>query len=200
MPDLDAYAATEYDDIFGISSDIVLSGWQIVDTYFDYAVQSYSTDFGLGADQQRSDIPELEFNIILQRDFLQAFFSDLILIVVIMILLFGMILLLKSNRDKMEGSFGLSVSGAIGTASGLFFSVLLAHISVRERFGGSIVYIEYFYYLAYVYIVLATALVYLFMKQDDEGHQLYKSEANHLKLLYWPVYTGIMLIITWLIL
>lgn len=201
IPDFLSYDSTGYEDIFGISDTIVLNGWDVADTYFDYIINSYDTDFGLGEDYTRKSHPELYYNVVLQRDFTKNFMTSLTLILIIMLLLFSLVLLLKSEQNNFKDKYGLNVSGAIGTASGLFFTVLLAHIDLKSKFNGEIVYLEYFYYLAYIFIIATAVLTYLFAREmDRENSWLIRTDATLIKLLYWPCYTGIMLIITWLVL
>ena len=47
VPDFDSYDATGLDDIFGIENDIVLGTWEREDTFFDYYLSSYTTNFGI---------------------------------------------------------------------------------------------------------------------------------------------------------
>ena len=197
LPDLDSYVATGYDDSFGVSKDIVLTSWILTETYFDYKLEEYDTTFGLGDDHMRSEHPELSFNIVIERNFGQAMMINLTLILVIMALLYSLVLMITSEKDKLLDSFGMSASGAIGTTSALFFSVLIAHIDLRGMFGGQPVYMEMFYYLAYLYILGISILISVFMKElGNSQHKIVRSNANLFKLLYWPVYFGIVLIVT----
>lgn len=47
VPDFESYLSTGIEDTFGIDPDIVMGAWIREDTYFDYALSSYDTDFGI---------------------------------------------------------------------------------------------------------------------------------------------------------
>lgn len=199
VPDLDSYSSTGYDDSFGISNEIVLNNWNLTETFFDYMQEQYDTTFGLGDDHMRKSHPELSFNVVIERNFGQVLIVNLTLILVIMALLYSLLLMITSEKDKLLDSFGMSASGAIGTTSALFFSVLISHIDLRSMFGGQLVYIEMFYYLAYLFILGISILIFIFMKElSNPQHRIVKSNANLFKLLYWPIYFGIILIITFI--
>lgn len=198
LPDLQSYASTGFEDSFGISKDIVLNGWKLTETFFDYHHIQYDTTFGLGDNHMRKDHPELSFNIVIERNFIQGIIVNLTLIIVIMALLYSLVLMITSEEDKLLGSFGMSASGAIGTTSALFFSILIAHIELRSMFGGQLVYLEMFYYVAYIFILCISILIFVFMKElKNSEHAIIKNNANIFKLLYWPVYLGVILVVTY---
>lgn len=73
VPDFGGYDATGINDVFGIAEDIVLGTWQREDTYFDYQLSSYDTNFGLVGNAKQQRIPELRYNIVMKRKFGNAF-------------------------------------------------------------------------------------------------------------------------------
>jgi len=197
VPDLGSYKATGYYDSFGVSDEIVFSGWELTETFFDYHITDFDTSFGLGDDFARKAHPELSYNIVIERDFKQAIMVNLTLMLIIMILLYSLVLMITTEEEKMLDKFGMSASGAIGTSSALFFSVLLAHIDLRNMFGGQFVYLEIFYYVAYFYILAVSILIYVFLNElKNNEHVLVKSNAKIVKLLYWPIYFGIIYLFT----
>lgn len=71
-------------------------------------------------------------------------------------------MIVSGERDE-AGKFGFNTSSVITTCSALFFVVLLAHIQVRRMFAGSgLVYLEYFYLIMYVIILLTSLNAYIF--------------------------------------
>jgi hypothetical protein len=198
VPDLDSYDKTGYEDTFGISSEIVLTGWSLTETFYDFHSHTYDTNFGLGEDHARKKFPEMSFNVVVERDFLQAIIVNLTLMLVIMALLYSLVLMVTTEEDKLMGRFGMSASGAIGTTSALFFAVLLAHIDLRNMFAGQFVYLELFYYVAYLFILCISVLVFVFMNElNNSKHAIVKNNAILFKLGYWPVYFGIIAIFTY---
>jgi hypothetical protein len=75
---------------------------------------------------------------------------------------------------------------------------MLAHIQLRGQFAGNgIVYIEYFYILMYVLLVLATANTYIFAIQPKRGCGFILYQDNIvIKAGYWPVVLGSLVLIT----
>jgi len=197
VPDYTAYESTADDQIFGIEPNIVLGSWIREDTYFDYTEADYDTNFGIPDYIGQHKFPELRYNFVLKRNFENAFIIYLLPLFLVAMLLFAA-LLTTSNLDELSGRLGFNTSGFIGACSALFFVVLLAHIQLREQFGGAgIVYIEYFYILMYILLVLGTANVYLFTIRPKRwfGWILYEDNIIF-KVAYWPVVLAALILIT----
>ena len=197
VPDFEAYLATSLTDIFGIEEAIVLETWERENTYFDYKLSSYDTDFGIPNYIGQQGFPELHYNFVVKRKFENAFIVYLLPLLLVAALLFAALLTVSAS-DELSQRLGFNTSGFIAGCSALFFVVMLAHIQLREQFAGSgIVYIEYFYILMYVLLVLATANTYLFSIQPKRwcGFILYGDNIL-VKVAYWPVVLGSLVLIT----
>lgn len=92
IPSLKSYDKIVAHSPFGISKDIVLPGWDINDTFFDYRPLNFDSDLGLHDNHPRTNLPELSFNIVIERDFLSAFMINITLLIVCMALLLGTII------------------------------------------------------------------------------------------------------------
>ena len=197
VPDFDAYDATGLSDIFGIEEDIVLENWERENTYFDYELSNYDTDFGIPGYIGQHGFPELHYNFVVKRKFENAFIVYLLPLLLVAMLLFAALLTVSAN-DELSSRLGFNASGFIAGSSALFFVVLLAHIQLRQQFAGSgIVYIEYFYILMYVLLVLATANTYLFSIRPKRWCDFILYQDNILvKVGYWPVVLGCLILIT----
>jgi hypothetical protein len=197
IPDYQAYRATDLNDTFGIDEDIVLGNWQIEETFFDYHLPDYDTNFGLTNGGHNSKLfPELYFNIVLKRKFANEFIIYLIPLLTVAALLYLILLAATTERDKAE-RFDFSILGVIGVNSALFFVVIIAHIQLRREIGSSLVYLEYFYLVMYFTIMVVTLDAYLISVGWQVRLLHYK---DHLipKLLYWPFLFGAGAITTWL--
>lgn len=205
-PDLDAYKRSEIEDRFAEEKSIVLGSWEHKDTYFNYKMATYDTNFGYSeiTNNVRRDItgwnmqfPELHMNFVVKRKFENAFIIYLLPIFLIAALLFGAMLTISNNHKKKE-ALGFNAFGFIGASSGLFFVLMLAHIQLREEFSGTdIVYLEYFYILMYVLLVLATANAYLFSINYGGGKSFIMTQNNLIpKVLYWPLFIGALVVTT----
>lgn len=198
VPDFTAYESTGVDDIFGIEKTIVLGTWERENTYFDYMPSSYDTNFGIADYIGQDDFPELHYNFVVKRKFVNAFVAHLLPLFLVAALLFGALLTISADSD-LASRHGFSTSGVIGACSALFFVVLLAHIHLREQFAGtSIVYMEYFYFLMYGLLVAASANTYLFSMRAASWLKLIHYKDNLIpKVLFWPVVLAGMIVITW---
>ena len=198
LPDFAAYRSTDLDDAFGIDEDIVLGNWNIEETFYDYHLPDYDTNFGIPGEGQNPKIfPELYFNIVLKRNFINEFIIYLIPLLTVAALLFLILLATTSEREKAE-RFDFSILGVIGVNSALFFVVIIAHIQLRREFLGSgLVYLEYFYLVMYFVILAVTLDAYLVSIGWQARLLRYK---DHLipKVLYWPFLFGSGVTITWL--
>ncbi len=197
VPDFNAYEKTGVDDVFGIDESIVLGTWERENTYFDYYLSSYNTNFGVDNYVGQKNFPELRYNVVLKRKFENAFIIYLLPLLLVAILLYSALLTVSDDNELFE-KFGSNVTGFISGCSALFFVVMLAHIQLREQFSGSsIVYIEYFYILMYVMLVVATANTYLFSVRSNifKGLVLYRDNIIP-KVLYWPCVLSALIVIT----
>ena len=197
VPDFQSYESTGLNDIFGIEENIVLGTWERANTYFDYKLSSYDTDFGIADYVGQVGFPELHYNFVLKRKFENAFIVYLLPLFLVAALLFAALLTVSSD-DALSNKLGFNASGFIGASSALFFVVMLAHIQLREQFGGAgIVYIEYFYILMYVFLVTATANTYLFSIGTTRWCQIVLYRDNIIpKVAYWPVVLGSFIVVT----
>jgi hypothetical protein len=198
IPSLQSYDRTAESSIFGISQDIVIPGWDINESFFDFMSLNFDTDFGLHDGHLRTNLPELAFNIIVERDFLSAFMINITLQLVSISLLYSLILMLTSNKH-LSSKFSASVSSGIGTCAAIFFVVLLAHIDIRKNFpGAGIVYIEYFYLLSYFFVALTAFAIYWFNSRENATTKgLFANDGFLLKVSFWPIYTLLICLITW---
>lgn len=188
IPDYSAYHSTGLNDIFGIEKNIVLGTWTRENTFFNYHLSSYDTNFGITEYVGQTGFPELHYNFVVKRIFENAFIVYLLPLLLVSMLLFAALLTVSKDND-LSNRHGFSTSGFIAASSTLFFVVMLAHIQLREEVAGAtIVYIEYFYIIMYVILVSATANTYLFATQAAPWLAFIHYEDNLIpKLAYWPV-------------
>jgi len=197
VPDFEAYKATGTKDIFGIEENIVLGTWERENTFFDYKLSSYDTNFGIPDYIGQQGFPELHYNFVVKRKFENAFIVHLLPLFLVAALLFAA-LLTVSAKDELSDRLGFTTSDFIAACSALFFVVMLAHIQLREQFSeSSTVYIEYFYILMYALLVVATANTYFFSIKPKRGCRLILYEDNIIfKVAYWPVVFSCLILIT----
>ena len=195
VPDFASYRNLAPGALPGIESEFVFGGWKPIDSGFTYSVQPYDTSFGIGSADAAPPMPELYFNLILDREFGGPFFEHLVFSIAVAVLLFGL-LVLTTDDENLKSRFQLSTAGVLGAASGLLFAVILKHNQLRNVVGNQgVSYIEVIpiiLYGAIVAVVLNAILVAAPWKPRVVAHR------NNLVpvLAYWPVVLGLLLAVT----
>ncbi len=191
VPDLGAYDSTLPGATFGVEEQIVLAGWDIEKSFFRYVLSSYDTNFGIADYVGQDHFPELHFNLVIRRNFLNAFFINLVPLLLIAGLLFA-VLMTVTDHPERRGRLGFNDMNVIGAASALFFVVLLAHIQLREQFESDrLVYLERFHLLMYLTLLLVSVFTYVFSVGHGRIAEIVRwRDGLAMKLAYWPYLTG----------
>ena len=194
VPDLKAYQHINPSSLPGIEKDLVLPGWQLKRSFYSYIKEDINWS-GIKNDEIDDFIPEMRFNVIIQRHFIGPFIANILPIIVILSILFSL-LMIVTKTDRKLVAFGYNVNAVLGVSAALFFSVMLSHIHLRESLAfEGIVYLEYFFFVLYLAILLVAANSFLF--NSDSKLFFIKFRDNLLpKLLYWPLLLGSILVIT----
>ncbi|MGH2614815.1 MAG: hypothetical protein ACRDJC_06220 [Thermomicrobiales bacterium] len=195
VPDFSAYLSLDPSALPGMESEFVYTGWTPRYSGFSYSNQRYDTSFGIGDAGEFQELPELYFNLILDRNFAGPFFEHVVFAIAVAILLFGL-LALTTDDESLKGRFQLSTAGVLGAASGLLFAVILKHNQLRGAVGNrGISYIEGIPIVLYgviVVVVLNAILLAAPWKPKFVAHR-----NNLLPVLaYWPVLLGFLLAVT----
>ncbi|MBN4055333.1 hypothetical protein JYU12_01165 [bacterium AH-315-K03] len=193
-PDLSAYPGFNPTALPGLESDFVLPGWQLVSSFFDYKAHSYHTNFGLQTLENKNNFPELHFNIILKRQFLGAFIGNLMPLLVMLVVLFALVL--STSKTKQIKYLGFSFSNVLASSSGLLFGVLIGHTQLRASLKASgLVYMESFYLIMYMMLLLVILNAYLFVKYPNVFIVRW-SDNLMAKLAFWPLLFSLILVLT----
>ena len=192
VPDLSSYTLTNPVSLPGLGKDTFLSGWTLEQSYFDYKYNSYNTNVA-GVDRtNQSETPELYFNIIARRNFLGPFISEVIPLLVVICIIFGM--LLQGSRRGDGPNF--TVLEILGGASALIFTIIIAHIDLRKTVvADEILYVEYFYFTTYLIILGVSVNSFLFARNNSALFIRYRDNLIP-KLLFWPISLLTILIVT----
>jgi hypothetical protein len=195
VPDLDSYRLIDPVTRPGVEQALVLPGWSVLGSYFDYRLQHYNTNFGVEGMHSSEGMYELFFNVALKRDFLEPFVSKVIPLLVVAVLLFA-ILYVGTGREGQRHLRGFSAMEAIGGCAALFFAITFNHIELRQALQSQgIMYFEYFYFTTYVAVV-AVSLNAIALG-TGAGLRVVARDDNLIpKLAFWPAYVGALLLIT----
>ncbi len=198
VPDFASYKSTGLEDTFGIDEGIVLGTWDRQETFFAYKIATYDTSFGVG-DYPEVDrkFPNLTYNVVLKRKFQNAFIINFVPLFVVAMLLFALVMMVTGD-EKKTGKFGFSTAGTIGSSTSLFFVVMLSNIQLRSEFSSvGVVFMEYFYFLMYLMILLVALNTFMFSVGWSSKWILISYEDNLIpKIIFWPLIFGLMVVIT----
>ena len=196
-PDLTAYFSTDPEELPGIESDdFFLQGWDIEKSFFSYRGNNYNTDFGVTDAGLRGTSSELYYNMDLSRKFLDPFISHVIPVAVAALLLFAVLVIFSSRRERL-GMLGFSASAVLAYCAAIFFVVILQHISLRTTLDApqGIIYLEYFYFLTYGAILAVSVNAILFASAPNL--KILQFRDNLISgISFWPVFLGLFLAFT----
>jgi hypothetical protein len=177
----------------GLEHSLILEGWEPKKTFFSYRMNSYNTNFGIG-DFTHYNESEFYFNVDIKRDFKAPFASDILPLIVVAILLFAVLVI--TTKDEKKDQCGFSSSGVLGYCSALFFVLIVAHSSLRNRIPvDNIIYLEYYYFILYL-AILAVSLNSIAFASNTDIPFIDAKDNLYVKVLYWPVLMGVLLLIT----
>ncbi|GDX81359.1 hypothetical protein LBMAG42_31700 [Deltaproteobacteria bacterium] len=188
VPDLDAYPEIDPALRPGLDVGLVLAGWEPLRTYFQYREGNYSMDFGNRDYVGTEGFPELNFTVDVQRNFINTLVSDLIPLAVVTFLLYGVLRTLGTNHARIALT-GFSFTSVLGACSGLVFVILLGHIQLRNALAGQeITYLEWYYFIIYIALVLTTVNAWMLIAEDPPPWIVWGDNLLA-RMAFWPLIT-----------
>ena len=185
-PDLSSYEFTNPTKKPGLNKKVKISGNNIIKSYFNYSVESYDTDFGFGSKTLFEEVPTLHYNIELRRILLNTFVTYLIPIFVVLIMMFILVIACGKTNERQ---------GIIEGMAAFFFVLIFSHIDMRrEIITADLIYMEYFYFVTYIMIILATWNLITYAKSKAPIFDF--NENQIFKAAYFPAFFLCILIIT----
>lgn len=195
IPDLEAYGNLDPGRTPGLDADFVRAGWNPGATFFQYREMNYSTDFGNRLHTGRQGFPELNFTLSVRRAFISTFVSDLIPLLVVASLLFGVLRTITRNHEVAERT-GFDFTNVLGACSGVAFVVVLGHIQLRSALGGQpTTYLECYYFVMYGMLVLVGLNAWHALALDGPRYVDWHDNLAP-RLGFWPVISSAILVAT----
>jgi len=194
-PDLGAYTSLDPAALPGLDTDLVLENWAILQSFFSYRANSYNANFGIQGYESDQKQPELYFNVSIKRYLLSTLVSRMVVPLVILIQLFVIVMVIGTNRERLE-QFGVRPGGVIFTCAAFFFAVLFGQNSLRDEVqAGGLVYLESLYVLTY-FVILGVALnsVLLVARPNLKLFRRYDNLWG--EVLYWPTILLTLVVVT----
>lgn len=191
IPDFSYYnSLTDINSANGIDEKLIIPGWDIRGSYFNYHNDS-SRMLNKINSYETIDIPALTFNILIGANLSDAIITTIIPPVVIILILFITLLIISKRKNRF---IEFKVASILGSSSGMLFTIVFTHVSLRNKLTANIMYIEYFYLLMYIAVLIIPITAFLFATHKyrwiNYGNNLL------LKLLFLPLVTAIFLIIS----
>ena len=186
VPDLTAYEFMGPSRKPGLDQLVRIPGNRILKTYFNYSVESFDADFGLGSKSLFEEVPLLHYNINLRRILLTVFVTYLIPIFVVLIMMFILVIACSKSEERQ---------GIIQAMAAFFFVLIFSHIDMRKEIvTADLIFLEYFYFVSYFMIILATFNLLAYTKSykrmfDYNENQLFKA-------VYFPFFFLCVLIVS----
>ncbi len=190
MPDLSAYELLNPHLLPGVDSQASINNWILEHSEYSYAAPHDLTNFGYVNQVNVGTIHELRFSIQAQRVYLGPFIAYLLPGMIAAIMTFAYLLSGRRVGDNDE------IVGVLNYAAGLFFVVAVIHTALRDQIAAiGITYMEHLYILLYVAIIAVAANIFVVARFPDWTIVHYRDNLIP-KVLYWPLFTGIMLFVT----
>ncbi len=197
VPDLAAYKFITPYSMPGLQEDLAFPGYVFLGSFFDYEYHIRRSNLGISKEDQPDRTPQLFYNIIVRRNFVTPFVARLFPLFIMFAILFIVQLMFSSDEEKKK-AFGLNAFAVMGVVITFFFSTLLSQNSLRQELSvEKIIFIEYFHFIAYMMLLLATVKTLLFIGGKNIKFVQYKQGLIP-KLLYWPFFAVMIYIVTFM--
>lgn len=195
VPDFESYRIMAAAALPGVATDLVLPGWELIGSHFDYRVTRYNADFGLESFSALEDMPELYFNASVRRLFIGPFVSYILPVSVTIAMVFA-VLVITSRRDRTTSFLGFTAADSLRSAAALFFVASFQHVALRNTLASPVImYFEYFYFALYLAIMFVSLNAILFGAQL--GIRVIEHRENLVpKLVFFPLYATALFLIT----
>jgi hypothetical protein len=195
VPDFASYSTIDPKSMPGVDEQIVYSGWNPEFAGFSYESHSYNTTLGYPPGVSNLGSPELYFNVGLRRSFIGPLMSNVIPMLIVFLLLFVVLHLTSADGTRHERN-GFDAAAILEFCAALLFVALLTHNLVRNVIpAGEFAYLEEVVLLGYVAIFLVSLDAAL-QGSAVARKRLHYQEHAVVKLCYWPLVTGLLLVVT----
>lgn len=186
VPDIDSYTFINPQARPGVVPSLQILDWFLEKTFFSFTAAQKDVELGSSKKGAVGQQNILTFTIQAKRDLFSLLIVYLLPLFVALLLLFFNLCMV--NRERIMTNISLT--------SGIFLGLIVAHTAMRQIFIGSeILYLEYFYIVPYLLIILLLIDLILYAKKDQIV--LIRHHDNlFIKLLFWPAFLLIMFVIT----
>ena len=185
VPDLAAYTFVNPSSRPGLERELVFPGWNVTHSFFEFRNKRYDSNFGIERSLSKEAFPSLYFNIIIKRNFVDAFISNLTALIIVSVLLFTLLMLTVAD-ERVVGRLQAGSGRVLSICAAMFFVIAFSHIDIRRKIAAEeVFYLEYFYLLIYLTILWISVNSVLFSMGTRIRFIQYKENLIS-KLIFWP--------------
>lgn len=165
VPDFTFYSGLhDINKANGINPQVVIPNWNISGTYFSF--MSDVIEMSDAVNNYRAlELPALRFNILVNSNLANGIITTMVPFIVILVILF--ITLLTISR-KPNDHIRFDVPRLISATTGMFFTLIFAHATLRNKVLADLMYIEYIYLVFYLAILLLIANAFYFARRTNK--------------------------------
>lgn len=175
---------------FGVNPNIIIPGWNIKGSFFDYVNDSSRMLDEIDA-YDTVNLPSLSFNMMINSSISDAIITTIIPPTVIILILFVLLLTISKFKNKY---IEFKVPGIISSCGGMLFTIVFTHVSLRNKITSEMMYIEYIYLVMYIVVLFIPINSMLFAygkaKLIRYGNNIF------IKLFFLPLLIGFVFIMT----
>lgn len=181
QPDFYAYSNLISSEIMGINNDIVIEGWNILESFFNYSYQNVFPTFNYADGLNLIEQPTLNFNISIKRRLSNAILSNLLPVFIAIPLIFFILLL--PLPFILKHAFNI-----LTYLAAIIFIIVLNHSSLRGNAGISgYSLVENIYLNTYALIVYFIYSVISMIVNKTQSRWVFYQDRLTIYYLFWPI-------------
>jgi hypothetical protein len=185
VPDLAAYTFINPSSRPALEKELVFPGWKVTHSFFELRNKRYDSNFGVERSLAKELFPSLYFNIVIKRNFVDAFISNLTALIIVSILLFTL-LMLTVRDERLVGHMQAGTGRILSICAAMFFVIAFSHVDIRRKLAAEeVFFLEYFYLLIYLTILWISVNSVIFSMGVRSRLIQYRDNLVS-KLLFWP--------------
>ncbi len=175
---------------YGVNPNIIIPGWLVKGSFFNF-----TTDSSRMLDEIDSyatvRLPALTFNMIVNSTISDAVITTITPPIVIILILFMVLLTISRHGNKF---IEFKIASIIGACSGILFTIVFTHVSLRNKLTSEIMYIEYIYLLMYIVVIMIPVNAFLFA--TTKSRLIHYGNNLIFKILFLLLITGFIFVMT----
>ncbi|MGH4035893.1 hypothetical protein ACQB60_44135 [Actinomycetota bacterium Odt1-20B] len=195
VPDFGSYPPWQDELLLGTDPQFTqAAGLKPVGTAFSYETNTYRTSLGRTSYSGSSATPELYFNLVVQREIYGALGKTVVPLTAVAILIFVTLLLTTRDHERRE-RVGFTSLATLSLGMTALLVTVVRHKDILDFIDSDVnVYLETFPILIYAMIV--GTIVNAVLVATTANRALLWRENLLPALLFWPILTGVLFLVT----